>query len=757
MAEGTTPSLGLSPLSRVHLDELLQEMRNRVGDIVTSRERLRALLDAVVGIGTDLDLNSTLQRIVESACALADARYGALGVLAPDGTSLSDFVTHGVDPAAHARIGDLPHGRGVLGLLITEPKPVRLPDITEHPRSFGFPPHHPPMHSFLGVPVRTRDQIFGNLYLAEKRSAEQFTEDDEELVVALAAAAGAAIDNARLYELAQRRQRWLSAAAEITNVLLGTVRRTEALRLIARRAREVADAELVLVLLFEPDSDRYRIEVVEGGDAGLTGQVLPSFDDSYRLVENLPDAAEWPGPLPAGPALVAPLKSSPQGVLIVSGPASPDDAALLSTFAGQAALALERARAQEERELLAVLEDRERIARDLHDVVIQRLFATGMQLQGAMAPGIRPEVVQRINSAVDVPGVTHMWKILIRRQARHPCPVAATLMFTPTEVAATDGSRPPGSLEPYACETTRRHLPRDRLVQTSVVTSGPPSGPPSIRSHTPRFNRRTKGRIAAAYAAAAIGWWIPAFGLDRWFALSDDPSPGALRAIGFPLLTIFGISVTIISYAIVLVTCSTGESNPLAPFESSMLWLVTGFAVLALTLGPATRTWWLGGIGVALAVLAIGFRSAERARHARIAADLADQDRQWRLVQFGREVPGRVVDIQPTGNTYGNDPELILTVRFTVGDHEATGTHRRICQTHELAALRDEIVVRYDPDDPSVFDLRLPDLATSATRTSLEPTSLVNELERLAALHERGALTADEYAAAKHRLLDPNE
>jgi signal transduction histidine kinase len=401
VAEGSTPSLGLSPLSRVRLDELLQEMQNRVGDIVTSRERLRALLDAVVGIGTDLDLNSTLQRIVEAACALADARYGALGVLAPDRNSLSDFVTHGIDPAAHARIGDLPTGRGVLGLLITEPRPVRLPDITRHPNSYGFPPNHPPMHSFLGVPVRTRDQIFGNLYLAEKRTAAQFTDDDEEIVVALAAAAGVAIDNARLYELAQRRQRWLAAASEITGVLLGTVRRTEALRLIARRAREVADARMVLVLLLESDSDRYRIEVVEGGDPAMTGKVLPAFDDSYRLVENLGDAAEWPCEVPDGPALVAPLRSGSQGVLIVSGPASTDDASLLSTFADQAALALERARAQEERELLAVLEDRERIARDLHDVVIQRLFATGMQLQGAMAPGVKPEVINRINAAVD--------------------------------------------------------------------------------------------------------------------------------------------------------------------------------------------------------------------------------------------------------------------------------------------------------------------------------------------------------------------
>src|SRR5690348_15147246 len=140
-----TPSLGLSPLSRARLDELLQEMLDRVGDVVNSRERLRALLDAVVGIGSDLDLRSTLQRIVEAACSLVGAKYGALGVLAPDHRSLSDFITHGIDPAAHASIGDLPHGRGVLGLLITDPEPVRLPDIRKHPHSYGFPPHHPPM------------------------------------------------------------------------------------------------------------------------------------------------------------------------------------------------------------------------------------------------------------------------------------------------------------------------------------------------------------------------------------------------------------------------------------------------------------------------------------------------------------------------------------------------------------------------------------------------------------------------------------
>ncbi len=412
------PSLGLSPLSRVRLDELLQEMLDRVGEVVTSRERLRALLDAVVGIGSDLDLRSTLQRIVEAACALGGARYGALGVLGPD-RLLSDFITHGIDPETHAAIGDLPHGRGVLGLLITDPQPVRMPDITRHPRSYGFPPNHPPMHSFLGVPVLIRDQIFGNLYLAEKQGADEFSDDDEEIVVALAAAAGVAIDNARLFALAQRRERWLAAAAEITSVLLGTVRRGEALQLIARRAREVADAELVLVMLYDEENTRYTIEVADGADpryAGLKGKLMPAEDEQaqafgrekYRVIDNLREIAEWPGCVPDGPAMAAPLAGSDtlHGVLIVAQTRADavgdgDDAAMLSIFAGQAALAFERARAQEQREQLVVLEDRERIARDLHDVVIQRLFATGMQLQALAPHALRPEAANRINAAVD--------------------------------------------------------------------------------------------------------------------------------------------------------------------------------------------------------------------------------------------------------------------------------------------------------------------------------------------------------------------
>ncbi len=413
-----TPSLGLSPLSRVRLDELLRETLDRVGDVMASRERLRALLDAVVSIGGDLDLRTVLQRIVAAACGLVGARYAALGIVGPD-RQLSDFITHGIDEELHAAIGELPHGRGVLGLLITDPSPVRLPDITEHPRSFGFPANHPPMHSFLGTPIRIRDQVYGNLYLSEKQGAAEFTEDDEEIVVALAAAAGVAIDNARLFALATRRERWLAAAAEITAVLLGKVHRSEALRLIARRARELADADLVLVLLYNDAADQFIVEAVDGPDnmtAGLLGAVLTAADTSFldavttsqrMLVDHLNEAAPWPVPVPAGPAMVAPLGRSEalHGVLVVGHgvghDARDDDVALLSSFADQAALALERARAQKERELFVVLEDRERIARDLHDVVIQRLFATGMELQSSVPHTARPEVAKRINNAVD--------------------------------------------------------------------------------------------------------------------------------------------------------------------------------------------------------------------------------------------------------------------------------------------------------------------------------------------------------------------
>jgi GAF domain-containing protein len=163
-------------------------------------ERLGQLVDAVLSIGSDLSLPDVLRRIVDAAVDLVDARYGALGVLDAEHHALSAFVTAGMTPAESRAIGPLPQGHGILGLLIVDPQPIRLKDLGKHPDSYGFPPNHPPMRSFLGVPIAVRDRVFGNLYLTEKRSAAEFSAEDEGLAVALAQAAGIAIDNARLHE-----------------------------------------------------------------------------------------------------------------------------------------------------------------------------------------------------------------------------------------------------------------------------------------------------------------------------------------------------------------------------------------------------------------------------------------------------------------------------------------------------------------------------------------------------------------------------
>jgi signal transduction histidine kinase len=404
-------SLGLSPLSRVQLDELLHELLDRIGDVVDSRERLRSLLDAVVGIGSDLDLRATLERIVVAACNLVGARYGALGVIGAD-RKLVEFITHGIDPATHASIGNPPTGHGVLGVLIADPQPVRLPDISRHPNSAGFPPNHPPMHSFLGVPVKVRDHVFGNLYLTEKRTAAEFTDDDEEIVVALAAAAGAAIENARLYELAQKRQRWLTATAEVVTAVADARDRDSALAAVVRRAREVALAELVLALVHDEADDTLTIAAMDAQPPieGLDGVVLPltgtvfetALDSQQRMtLEDIGKAAPWPVAVPSLRGFLVPFGGA-RGVLLVGYPGerSEEELPLLGLFAGQAAVAIDRETARVDREALLVLSDRERIARDLHDVVIQRLFATGLQLQTAAKLAGRPEVADRVRQAI---------------------------------------------------------------------------------------------------------------------------------------------------------------------------------------------------------------------------------------------------------------------------------------------------------------------------------------------------------------------
>ena len=417
------PSAALPPLARARLDELLGELLTRVEDVLDTQERLRVLLDAVVGIAADLDLDSVLERIVRVSCQLADARYGALGVLGSGSDRrLKQFVTHGLSVEQRASIGDLPRGHGILGVIIDSPEPLRLQRLADHPQSYGFPPNHPPMNTFLGVPVRIRDQVFGNLYLTEKRSGPGFTVEDEEIVTALAAAAGVVIENARLYEESARRQRWLEAASEITAALLGQVEREKALELVADRAREVAAADAAAVLLRH--DGHLAIEVLSGALARRPTDALtltsgsmaePVLEDG-RTVRLNGDAIQrqfaelgmtTTGPKAPEHLLLLPLGAEgPADGMLVMYWCDPDDLresdiGLLEAFAEQAALALQVAQAQEDRGRLAVFEDRDRIGRDLHDLVIQRLFAVGLTLDNAARMTERPEVAERITGAVD--------------------------------------------------------------------------------------------------------------------------------------------------------------------------------------------------------------------------------------------------------------------------------------------------------------------------------------------------------------------
>ena len=414
------PSAALTPLARARLDELLSEVLSRVGTVMDTQERLRGLLDAVVGINADLSLERALERIVTAACELAGARYGALGVLGsgPD-RRLREFVTHGLTAEQRAAIGDLPRGHGILGVIIDRPEPLRLPVLGEHPASYGFPPNHPPMKTFLGVPIRIRDQVFGNLYLTEKQGAGTFSTEDEEVVIALAAAAGVVIENARLYEETTLHQAWLEAAAEVSSALLSDVGHTEALRLVAARAQEVPAATSAAVLI--ADGGRLRVVAVAGlPEDDLLGTAL-EMQGSYLgevldrgtsvLLMDVAGDQSVPSELVgrAGSMMLVPLRTpvALSGVLALGWTRDAvqsfldTDVRLVQAYSDQAALAMQVAQARDDRSRLAVFEDRDRIGRDLHDLVIQRLFAIGLTLENAGRMSDRPQVSHRISTAVD--------------------------------------------------------------------------------------------------------------------------------------------------------------------------------------------------------------------------------------------------------------------------------------------------------------------------------------------------------------------
>ncbi len=412
------PLLG-DTLSQLRLRELLVEVQDRIGQIVEGRDRLDGLVEAMLIVNSGLDLDATLRSIVHTATNLVDAEYGAIEVHNQDKRILR-FVYEGVDEETVHLIGRLPQGHGLVGLLIDDPKPLRLNNIVDHPNSVGFPPHHPPMQTFLGVPIGIRDEVFGSIYLADKANRQPFSDDDEVLVQALAAAAGIAIANARLYAQAKARQSWIESTRDIATDLLSGAEPTTVFRRVAEEALKLTDADAAMVAVPIDDDaasedvcELFVIEAIGAAVASSAGQSIAVTDTpvgdvfttrSPRRIDQL----DWQGSDAAGPALVLPLRAADTvaGVVVVlsngsSVPFTDEQLDMMAAFADQAALAWQSATAQRRIRELDVLTDRDRIARDLHDHVIQRLFAAGLALQGTIPRTRDAEVQQRISDVVD--------------------------------------------------------------------------------------------------------------------------------------------------------------------------------------------------------------------------------------------------------------------------------------------------------------------------------------------------------------------
>jgi signal transduction histidine kinase len=409
--------LGLS------IEELTRQLVDQASVIMSAQERLRRLLHANRSIVQELSLPAVLHRIVATARDVAGARYAALGVIGADGL-LEQFLHVGLDDDAVRTIGELPKGSGVLGALIEDPKPIRLTRISDDPRSSGFPEGHPPMTTFLGVPIRSRDAVFGNLYLTDRVDGGPFTAEDEELVLALAATAGVAIENARLYGESRRRQEWLRASGEISRQLLDPeADYAETLHRIVTSVKRLASADVV-TLVRPTDDDPNQLEAVVATGAAereLIGLRYPKGNSiawqamqlgrgvRVEALDHRPDIYLHLRPYaPVSQAMALPLRGEigPRGAIVAGriiphAPFTDADLDMAEAFAGQAAIALELSEARADQQRLGVLEDRDRIARDLHDHVIQRLFAAGLSLQSIAATVDDKAVDQRLTRTVE--------------------------------------------------------------------------------------------------------------------------------------------------------------------------------------------------------------------------------------------------------------------------------------------------------------------------------------------------------------------
>jgi len=407
--------LAFPDVPQLELEELLVQLVERAGDVLAAQGRLRGLLRANALVAGELSLPVVLRQIVSAAQDLLGARYAALGVLGLDG-ELEQFVHVGMDDDLVAAIGHLPRGRGVLGLLISEPAPIRLAGLSTHPAAVGFPPGHPPMGSFVGVPVRIGEEIFGNLYLTERIAGGEFSKDDEELAIALAAAAGAAIANARRYAESEQRRRWLDASAQLTPLLLAD-HREQPHELVAEHAADAAEADFAVLIVSQ---DPHQVTVTGAAGplaAGLTGRLAPLADSLAGQVirSGKPSLVTGDGRKATaaavgteiGPLIAVPLVAGERvlGALLLGRTTAragytESDLGMAATFAGYAAVAMELALARADQVLLAQAEDHERIAGDLHDHVIQELFALGMKLQGQAARSDRA-TADRIYGYID--------------------------------------------------------------------------------------------------------------------------------------------------------------------------------------------------------------------------------------------------------------------------------------------------------------------------------------------------------------------
>jgi len=417
--------LSFPDLPRLELDQLLGQLVERAQEVMGTQGRLRSLLRANRMIGGDLEVPAVLRHAAAAARELVGARYAAIGVLGPTG-GLTEFIHDGMDPDTVARLGRLPQGKGLLGAVLERPAALRLRHLTDDPRSAGRPPGHPPMEGFLGVPIWVRGALFGAFYLVNSTRGSEFTAEDEELLGALAASVGGAVDNARLYEAARSRGEWLSASAAVTRQLLSGESDGDAspLRLIAERTLDIARADLVLVLRppgREAAPAELTIEVSVGADSDhLRGRAVPVQNSvsgrvfltaEPALLAHLTDgtglSAITSGEVELGPMMAVPLLGSGRvhGVLTAARldgrPGFTDaDLDMACSFANHAALAIELAGARAEQQRFLLLDERERIAADLHDHVIQRMFGDGLALQGLLAKVGPGPVANRIRSVV---------------------------------------------------------------------------------------------------------------------------------------------------------------------------------------------------------------------------------------------------------------------------------------------------------------------------------------------------------------------